>query len=96
MLVAAFCFARSSQRLDDWFKGTKLYKQVFEGFVTKRQMTVRAKLSILIPVTVLMGIGFALMGRVPVGRIILAVVWVAHVIYFGFVVKTEPSAAAGA
>ena len=91
ILVAAFCFARSSQKLDDWFKSTKLYHQVFEGFVTKRQMTVRAKLSILVPVTILMAIGFALMGRVPVGRIILAIVWVAHVIYFGFVVKTDPA-----
>ena len=35
ILVAAFCFARSSTRLNSWFKGTKVYKQVLEGYVTK-------------------------------------------------------------
>ena len=91
ILLAAFCFARSSDRLDQWFKGTKLYKNVFESYVTKREMSVKAKLSILIPVTVVMGIGFAFMGRVPVGRAILAIVWLGHVIYFGFIVKTAPT-----
>ena len=89
ILVAAFCFARSSTRLNNWFKGTKVYKHVLEGYVTKRSMTLRAKLTILIPVTVLLVIGFALMGRVPVGRLILAAVWIGHIIYFGFVVKTD-------
>ena len=89
VLVAAFCFARSSARLNAWFKGTKVYKRVLEGYVTKRSMTLKAKLSILVPVTILLAIGFALMGRVPVGRIVLAVVWVAHIVYFGFVVKTD-------
>ena len=92
ILVAAFCFARSSERLNSWFKGTKVYKQVLEGYVTKRAMTLRAKLTILVPVTVLLAIGFALMGRVPVGRIVLAVVWVGHIIYFGFIVRTDEAA----
>ncbi len=89
ILLAAFCFARSSKRLNDWFKGTKLYKQVLEGYVTKRSMTVKAKLSILAPVTVLLAIGFILMSRVPAARAVLVVIWIAHIIYFGFVVKTE-------
>lgn len=69
-----------------------MYKQVLEGYVTKRSMTLRAKLTILIPVTVLLAIGFALMGRVPVGRVVLAAVWIGHIIYFGFVVKTDKQA----
>ena len=92
ILVAAFCFARSSTRLNNWFKGTKVYKHVLEGYVTKRSMTLRAKLTILVPVTVLLVIGFALMGRVPVGRLILAAVWIGHIIYFGFIVKTDKQA----
>lgn len=89
ILLAAFCFARSSDRLDDWFKSTKLYSSIFEGFITKRCMSIKAKLAIVIPITILMGLGLALMGNAPAGRIALAFIWVAHVAYFGFIVKTD-------
>lgn len=89
ILVAAFCFARSSDRLNSWFKGTKIYKMVFEGYMTKRPMTLRSKLTILVPVTALLAVSFAMMSAVPVGRAIAAVVWVGHIVYFGFIVKTE-------
>lgn len=89
ILLAAFCFARSSNRLNEWFKRTKVYKTVFESYVSKRTMTVRAKLTILVPVTILLAIAFALMGNVPVGRAVVALVWVGHIVYFGFVVKTD-------
>lgn len=94
VLVAAFCFARSSERLNQWFKSTKLYKNALEGYVTKKSMTLKAKLTILAPVTLLLFIGFVLMSNVPVGRVVLAVVWVAHIIYFGFAVKTDHGEAA--
>lgn len=51
-------------------------------------MTVRTKLSIIIPVTIMMAVVFLMMFRVPVGQMILACVWVAHLIYFIFIVKT--------
>ena len=91
ILVAGFCFARSSERVNQWFKATKLYKLVFENYTKKRTMTMRAKLALLLPLTVLLGISFALLGGVPVARAIIAVVWCAHIVYFGFVVKTEPA-----
>ena len=31
LLVAAFCFARSSDRLNAWFRSTRLYREVLEG-----------------------------------------------------------------
>lgn len=94
LLVAAFCFARSSERARSWFRSTRLYRTVLEGYMSKRAMTVRAKLSLLAPITAVLAVSFALMGSVPVGRIVVALVWVAHLVYFGFVVKTVPAQAA--
>ena len=39
LMLAAFCFARSSEKLDRWFKGTKLYKDNLEDYVAGRGMT---------------------------------------------------------
>lgn len=90
LLVAVFCFARSSKKLDDWFKGTKLYKKNLENFVTQRTMERKVKLKIIGMVTVLMGVGFLMMKQVPVGRVILVVVWVFHLVYFGWIVPDTP------
>ncbi len=89
ILVAAFCFARSSERLDAWFRGTALYRVVFSGYMERRAMSVRAKLSLLVPVSVLMALGVYFTGGIPVLRAVVAVVWAAHIVYFGFAVKTE-------
>jgi hypothetical protein len=89
-LITLYCFARSSKRLEDWFKGTKLYKKHLESFVEKRGMLMSTKLSILITVTLLMGLCIFFMARkgVWIPCIILGVVWVCHFIYFVFFVKT--------
>lgn len=55
-------------------------------------MLLKTKLTILITVTLIMALGFVMMSKVPVGRVILAVVWVCHVIYFTFGVKTLKNA----
>lgn len=87
-LATVFFFANSSKRLHDWFIGTRMYKKHLESFVQKRGMTAQTKTTIIASVTLLMGIGFAMMSRVPAGRVILATVWVCHIIYFVFGVKT--------
>lgn len=87
LMLAAFCFARSSEKLDNWFRNTKLYKNNLESYVQGRGMTKKTKIKIMITVTLLMSVGFIMMGRVPVGRIVLACVWVFHIIYFMFGVK---------
>lgn len=85
-LLAAFCFARSSERLDDWFKNTKLYR---ENNI-KNGMTKQAKIRIMCSVSLLMSIGFIMMGLkgIVIGNIVLLIVWIFHMAYFTFGVKT--------
>lgn len=90
LLLAAFCFARASEKLDRWFRNTKLYKDNLEDFVAGRGMTRKAKLRIMVTVTALMGVGFVMMGLkgIITGCIVLGCVWVLHILYFIFGIKT--------
>lgn len=89
-LLTVFCFANSSQRLHDWFVGTALYQRNLESFVQKKGMTARTKAGIILPVTLLMGFGFVMMARkgLALPCAILAIVWVCHMVFFLFGVRT--------
>ena len=93
LMMAAFCFARSSEKLDRWFKGTKLYQDNLADYVAGRGMTVKTKVRIMITVTALMSIGFIMMGLkgIVTGCIVLGCVWAFHIVYFIWGVKTIPA-----
>ncbi len=90
LALAAFCFAKSSDRLNNWLINTKFYQNNLADFKTGKGMTVKTKVRILATVTLVMAIGLIamLMKGVIVGSIILSVVWLGHIYYFGFKVKT--------
>ena len=96
LMLAAFCFARSSEKLDRWFKGTKLYQDNLADYVAGKGMTVKTKVRIMITVTLLMSVGFIMMGikGIVTGCIVLSCVWAFHMIYFIWGVKTIPTAEA--
>lgn len=90
LMLAAFGFAKSSEKLHNWFIGTKLYKDNLESFVQGKGMTQAAKRRVMTTVTLLMGFGFVMMliKGIYVPCVILACVWVFHMVYFLFGVKT--------
>ena len=88
LLLSACCFGKSSERLHTWFIGTKLYKNNLESYVAGKGMTRKTKVKIMLMVTALMSVGFIMMHAVTAGRIVLVLVWVFHVVYFTFGVKT--------
>lgn len=93
LMLGAFCFARFSPKLENWFKNTKLYKNNLADFAAGRGMTKRTKCRIMAAVTLLMSIGLILMGAkgIAAGCIVLGCVWVFHLIYFLFIIKTIPA-----
>lgn len=95
-LLTAFCFAKSSERLHSWFLSTRMYKKYIGSYMKRKGMTLKAKWMLIGTVTAIMVPGFLMMGRVPVGCAIMAVVWVGHIVYFGFIVKTIPQEEADA
>lgn len=88
-MLTLIAFSKSSDRLKKWFTSTKLYKKNLESYVTKKTMTLRTKLYIMTSVTLVMGFGFLMMSKVPIGRIVMSIVWLGHILYFIFGVKTE-------
>ena len=88
VLLAAFCFARSSRRLERWLRTTRIYRQTMRLMHNgRRGMSVGQKLRIMLPVTTLMGISFLLTEH-PHARIAIAVMWFLHVIFFVFRIPT--------
>lgn len=61
LLLAAFCFGKSSEKLHTWFIGTKLYRDNLESYVQGKGMTRKTKIRIMVTVTLLMSIGFFIM-----------------------------------
>jgi len=90
LLLAAFCFAKSSQKLHDWFIGTKLYKENLESYLAGEGMTRKTKIRLMITVTACLTIGFVMMHGIAAVRIVLICVWTFHMIYFSLGVKTIP------
>ncbi|WP_117149056.1 MULTISPECIES: YbaN family protein [Paraliobacillus] len=44
LILASICFFRGSERLDTWFKGTRLYKKQVEPFLRDRSLTIKQKI----------------------------------------------------
>ena len=90
LALAAFCFAKSSEQLNNWLINTKFYQNNLADFKAGKGMTVKTKVRILATVTLVMAVGLIamLMKGVIAGSIVLVIVWIGHIYYFGFKVKT--------
>ena len=90
LLLAAFSFGKSSERLHTWFINTKLYKDNLESYVAGQGMTKKTKIRVMVTVTLLMSFGFFMMFRKELYMpcAILGGVWLFHIVYFIFGVKT--------
>lgn len=87
LLLASFFFAKGSKRFHDWFLSTRLYKKHLESFVESRAMTLKSKLSILLPVSALLMLTFFLIDNLHV-RILLVVLFIGKYLYFFTRIRT--------
>ncbi|AUM95226.1 TPA: YbaN family protein [Clostridium botulinum] len=81
LLLSSFCFIKSSKRISIWFENTNIYKKHVRSFKENKAMTLKTKLSILIPVYVML-ITLFFMKDILAMRIAIVVLLVVKTIVF--------------
>ena len=87
LLLASACFAKGSDRINHWFHNTTFYKNHLEKFERNRAMTMKSKLSIMIPVGIILIFCFFRMENIY-GRISILVLLAIKYYVFLFKIGT--------
>ncbi|WP_050636427.1 YbaN family protein [Candidatus Stoquefichus sp. SB1] len=90
LLAAAFCFARSSKRVNDWFLSTKIYQNHLDSFVQNRAMTLKTKICILTFASFMLAFPLFLSQNLYL-RIFIVCLYLVKYYYFIFKIKTISS-----
>ncbi len=88
-LLATWCFAKGSKRLQQWLERKTLYQKHMAPFFRKEGLTIRQKVTMMSITTILMLVAFIFMGQVLIARIVLMGAWLFHIFYFIFRIKTR-------
>ena len=80
-LLTSFCLLKSNDKLNEKFMKTKMYEKYVKSFVEKGGMTLKAKLCLTIPVSLLLLFMFITIDS-PVMKTIVVIMWLAKVIVF--------------
>ena len=80
-LLTSFCLLKSSEKLNEKFMQTKMYEKYVKSFVEKGGMTLKAKLTLTIPVSLLLLFMFITI-KSPIMRVVIVVMWVTKVVFF--------------
>ena len=87
LLLASVCFAKGSDRFNNWFVSTKIYKKHLESFVQERAMTLKQKIVILAFADTMIAIPFIMVDNLMM-RITLILVVSFKLYYFIFKIRT--------
>lgn len=87
LLLAAYFFARGSEKFNRWFLSTDLYKKHLESFLETRSMTIQTKAGILGLASAMMISTFVLLDNTYI-RGLLAFLILFMYYYFAFQIKT--------
>ena len=88
-MLTLFCLARGSERFHRMFLESSLYQKTVGAYERDKALTLRTKLSILLSVSTIMAVGAYFSQDMPIALIVMAFVWIGHVIALVFIVKTK-------
>ena len=80
-LLTSFCLLKSSDKLNEKFMQTKMYEKYVKSFKEQGGMTLKAKLCLVIPVSLLLLFMFITIDS-PIMRGVIVVMWLLKVIVF--------------
>ena len=81
LLLTSFCFLKSSEKLNEKFMKTKIYEKYVKKFKEQGGMTLKAKLTLVIPVSLLLLFMFITIDS-PIMKCVIIAMWLAKVIVF--------------
>ena len=81
LLVTSYCYISSSEKLSEKFMNTKIYDKYVRNFHEKGGMTLKGKLMLTIPVSLLLLFMFITI-KSPIMRVVIVVMWVTKVVFF--------------
>ncbi len=91
-LVTMFCYSRSSKRLENWFKSTKLYEKHLASYESGQGMTRDTKRKIIatMTVTMLISAGILIWRELYPVCAVLAIVWICFAFWLFWRVPLKP------
>ena len=81
LLLTSYCYIKSSDRLSEKFMKTKIYDKYVRNFHEKGGMTLKGKLMLTIPVSLMLLIMFVKIDN-SIMRMVIVIMWVAKVVFF--------------
>ena len=88
-MLTLFCLARGSERFHNMFLESSLYQKTVGAYERDKALTLRTKLSILLSVSTIMAVGAYFSQDMLIALIVMAFLWISHVIALVFIVKTK-------
>ena len=81
LLLTSYWYVSSSEKLSEKFMNTKIYDKYVRNFHEKGGMTLKGKLMLTIPVSLLLLFMFITI-KSPIMRVVIVVMWVTKVVFF--------------
>ena len=81
LLLTSYCYISSSEKLSEKFMNTKIYDKYVRNFHEKGGMTLKGKLMLTVPVSLLLLFMFITI-KSPIMRVVIVVMWVTKVVFF--------------
>lgn len=81
LLLTSYCYIKSSDTLSNKFMNTKIYNKYVRNFHEKGGMTLKGKLTLTIPVSIMLLIMFVKIDNL-IMRMVIVIMWITKVVFF--------------